>query len=179
MISDTPYCNDRTVAPGRELYEITFTTLGYGTNATLYNVVTRLGLGNTSYYSDNNNNPSFVCSRKNDKFTVSNNDGNRSLTYPVGLITSDEVIFAGGSSYYNNNQTHYLVTNETYWTMSPHGYHNQMSAVNIVYSDGALDSAFEVSEELAVFPVITLNPSVRVLPSGTGTTSKPYIIAID
>jgi prepilin-type N-terminal cleavage/methylation domain-containing protein len=177
FISDTPYCNDRSIAPSRTVWEETYTELGYGTNFTLYGPTTRLGLGTTGTdWSDLNNNPTLVCSQNNDKFTVSSGNGNGALTYPIGLITTDEAIMAGGSSYYDNEQTYYLNTDHTYWTMSSSNF-NGHAAARLVYGDGALDSYSNVNEGNAVFPVISLIPEVAI-DSGSGTASQPYHISV-
>ena len=66
----------------------------------------------------NNKTPSLSCS-KNDSFTVNESStGNGKLKYPVGLLTADEVAYAGGRSG-SNNTTYYLYTGSTWWTMSP------------------------------------------------------------
>ena len=51
--------------------------------------------------------PTLNCSRDIDKFTVSNSIGNGKLTYPVGLLTVDEVMYAGGKRL-TGNSTYYL-----------------------------------------------------------------------
>ncbi len=61
----------------------------------------------------------YRCSNKNDAFTVSEENGNGALTYPVALLTSDEVTlagFSGGTSISNI----YLYTNQLWWSLSPY-----------------------------------------------------------
>lgn len=65
-----------------------------------------------------------MCLNANDKFTVDSANENGMLTYPVGLITLDEVVLAGFNTEYSNRSdyedtTNYLYTNSTYWTFSP------------------------------------------------------------
>ena len=63
--------------------------------------------------------PSVDCINKNDAFTVDDTvNGNGALTYPVGLITADEMTLAGASwsGYYSNN---YLKTGQLVWSGSP------------------------------------------------------------
>ena len=43
-----------------------------------------------------NKTPSYNCATIEDKFTVDKSTGNGKLTYPIGLMTADEVVFAGG-----------------------------------------------------------------------------------
>ena len=61
------------------------TGLGYGKNTTLFGAMYR------AFY----NTPTYDCKRSNDLFTAVNNSGNKKLTYPIGLISSDEAIYAG------------------------------------------------------------------------------------
>ena len=63
--------------------------------------------------------PSFKCDNENDLFTVNDSIiGNNDLTYPIGLITVDEIAFAGGV-HSIRNEMYYLNVNTAYWTMSP------------------------------------------------------------
>jgi len=83
------------------------------------------------------------CTNKSrDLFTTNTNDaentGNKKLQYPIGLITSDEVVFAGGfGDNLGYNQTYYLFTNQDYWTMSLSDYNNA-SFMFSVYQHGDL-----------------------------------------
>ncbi len=84
-------------------------TGGYGTQVTYY------GAYNRNY---TNKTPDLKCKYKdNDLYTTpgDGNEGNGKLKYPIGLITADEVAFAGGK-YNTNNKNYYLYTGEYYWT---------------------------------------------------------------
>ena len=88
-------------------------------------LTTGTGLGSDdSWYEPNNRmvntgKPTFNCQETDDLFTVKESSiGNKSLTYPVGLITADEINFAGGA-YYTENKEFYLYTGQEYWTISP------------------------------------------------------------
>ena len=117
-LEDTVFCNDRSTKAydantiGNTSYS-SYGDLGYGKNKTLYGAAHR-----ATYYSKNPN-PSLVCLNQNDKFTMSSQNGNGKLTYPVGLITLDEVVLAGFNTYYSNESdykdtTNYLCTNSDY-----------------------------------------------------------------
>ena len=99
--------------------------------------------------------------------------GNQKLTYPIGLITADEVAFAGGV-YNTNNKQFYLYTNQYYWTMSPYCFNGGYAHVFLVYSSGGLDSSY-VDDSFGVRPVINLKADVTL--SGSGTTSTPYEVS--
>ena len=117
--------------------------------------------------------PSLICSRALDKFTVSSTKGNGALTYPVGLISSDEVMYAGGVSNTSNNR-YYLYTDQYYWTLSPYEY-------SLTYADGIIVSSSggtsfnSVYNNYGIRPVISLK-STDVVVSGDGTSTNPYVI---
>ena len=77
--------------------------------------------------------PDLTCSNTSDLYTVSSsNQGNKALTYPVGLITVDEVLLSGtGGGVFDGNLNHrpanpnsYLTTGNHFWTMTPAGGYN-------------------------------------------------------
>lgn len=120
---DNLFCNDRSLQSGD----------GYTLNqTTLYKPYNRL-------YT--NKSPSFKCPRQVDQFSVatSNGLGNGELTYPVGLITADEVSYAGGRQGMMN-KLYYLYTGQTYWTLSPSFFTSSYAAAHVwyVYSTGYL-----------------------------------------
>ena len=148
---DSIYCNDRSLSSGT----------GIGATNSNYKAYERL-------YT--NNNPTFYCVQSNDKFTVNTSKGNGSLQYPVGLITADEVVYAGGSMSVNNDND-YLTTGNRYWTMSPESFFNS-TAVGL-YVEIASDLNHEsVNYTDGVRPVITLNGSTKL--EGTGTKTDPF-----
>ena len=179
-LEDTAFCNDRSTKAynastiGDRGYS-PYGALGYGKNKTLYGAAHR-----ASYYS-NNPNPSLACQNDNDKFTVNSKNGNGKLTYPVGLITLDEVVFAGFNTYYSNTRdfqdtTNYLYTNSYYWTLSPVMVHTDGYArVGIVASTGYMNETF-VNNAIGVRPVISLKSGTTIEPTGSGTTTNPYIV---
>lgn len=123
-------------------------------------------------------NPTFKCSNSNDLYTVSGSSKeNKKLTNPIGLITADEVVMAGGS-WNSENSSYYLYNNKYYWTMSPYyfdpSYPYPCSHVFLVYSSGLLND-YIVDSTRGVRPVINLSRDV-VIKSGNGTSSTPYEI---
>ncbi|MBE6155058.1 MAG: hypothetical protein E7163_05795 [Firmicutes bacterium] len=118
-------------------------------------------------------NPTFKCPNSWDLNTVNNdlNVGNRALTYPIGLITADEVAYAGGVFY---NAKHYLNTGNRYWTISPAFFDGEMEGPQNfaiheqMYHESPIHS-------LGVRPVINLSPNVSL--GGNGTIESPYVVA--
>ena len=103
-VADVVFCNDRTT-PGKAATGLSSDTgLGYGTQVTAYGATARVGPWQTTVTQ-----PRFTCPQKNDAFTVSDEElGNGDLTYPVGLITADEVVAAGSGKYGTVNSSYYL-----------------------------------------------------------------------
>ena len=159
-IEDTVYCNDRSI------YQLN----GWDPNG-----------GNTTkklYFSPyprtwTNYLPNLTCNRAIDRFTVSSSNGNGALTYPVGLITSDEIMYAGGKGS-TGTSAFYLFTNQSYWVLSPRGFGDSSSGGVMVYSTGSV-YGYGVVEIYGVRPVISLK-STDIVESGDGTSTNPYVI---
>ena len=104
---NTGFCNDRELSSGTFGY----TGAGYGTQQTAYTSAGRLYNGSSGWKTTQT--PTLQCTNKNrDLFTVSNSDvGNKKLVYPVGMITSDEVVFAGALVVQIGNIIIYILNN--------------------------------------------------------------------
>ena len=90
----------------------------------------------------------------------------------IGLITYDEVIFAGG--WYEGTTPYYLNNGSQYWTMSPTGpYNDRQAIVWYIYSNGNIVDGPTV-HNFGVHPVINLKADTTV--TGNGTSSNPYIV---
>ena len=135
-------------------------------------------MNTTTYYNAyirlvNNKAPNFKCNNS-DLFThISSNKGNKSLSSPIGLITADEVAFAGGV-YNTNNTYYYLYTGNSYWTMSPFYFIETYVGVFSTYWSGSLNF-YSVGSSSGIRPVINLKADVTIS-SGNGTASTPFVI---
>ena len=169
---NTGFCNDRELSKG--IYS--YSGDGYSTQNSAYSPVGRLRWASSWKTIQT---PMFQCSNKSrDLFTVSSaNIGNKKLAYPVGLITSDEVIFGGAFSGNSNyNGTYYLYTNQDYWTMSPRSAGENNVVVFGVSPHGALGDYYSdiVNIPNCLRPVINLRADVFF--SGDGSEANPYKI---
>src|SRR5574344_1520189 len=168
-ISDTLFCNDRSVASTAATWYSSDTAKGYGTNETYYG-------------ASNRNNwmhvPVLTCQNKNDRFTVSDTTtGNGNLTYPVGLITMDEAGFAGASmSSWSGNGSYYLYTNSLYWTMSSDYFNGGYANEFFVSKVGQINGGYGVNGTYVLRPVINLKTDT-LYTSGDGTSASPYVIS--
>ena len=98
------------------------------------------------------------------------------MTYPVGLLTVDEVVYAG-AAYFVNNASYYLYTGEAYWTMSPYIFFSPDAHVLYVLSTGGLSNNY-VDYSFAAVPAVSLKPEATVK-RGTGAYNDPYVINTD
>ena len=165
-ISDTLFCNDRSICEYTP--SSSYTNLGYGREATAY----RWHYGPWTS-GTNKTNPRLTCAIQNDRFTVDDEVmGNGSLTYPIGLLTTDEAALAGG--YNSDNYNYYLYTGNTYWTMSPEDFYGSTASVRYVYLTGNLLNNYYIHTSGGVRPVINLKPNS--LTSGDGSASNPFLV---
>jgi len=168
-VHDAIFCNDRSI-PGKSQTGWTDDTgLGYGKNATGYGAYARSGVESVNY---NNVRPQFTCPQDNDKFTVdAENGGNGNSTYPVGLITADEIVAAGSGKYATANSSYYLNKGSWYWSFSPRAFNG--SNARVFNEFGSL-SYCNVHGSGAVAPVINIKPEYLGQLKGTGTASDPF-----
>ena len=125
---------------------------------------------------DSKKEPILTCPTTSDKFTSKNSSiGNKALTYPVGLITADEVAMAGGKSF-STNSTYYLYTNQDYWPGSPCNFLGSYAAAGgfFVSSSGDLGNG-SVNSARGARPVVSLSSKAKL--SGSGTYSNPYTVS--
>ena len=165
-LADTIWCNDKS----------TFTTFTSGMeleydSRIVFGAYNRLYGGNVALYAS----PSLICPNDNNggnlsKFTVSDTtNGNGNLTYKIGLLTADELAFAGHVDDVEN-EIFYLWENAfdiSWLTLSP----------AYITSDYLTD--FYDSSNFSVFggvrPSISLMSSITIS-GGTGTSEDPYVI---
>jgi len=177
-VHDAIFCNDRST-PGKGATGYSSDTgLGYGNNATGYGAYARSGVKSVNY---NNVRPQFTCPQDNDKFTVSvENGGNGALTYPVGLITADEIVAAGSGKFSTVNSSYYLKKDKWYRSFSPANFFIATSGyalVFVVVSSGSLDD-YHVYDGGAVAPAINIKPEYLDKLQGNGTINNPYFLNI-
>ena len=122
--------------------------------------------------------PQFTCPNKErDLYTTTDSSiGNKALTYPVGLVTYDELVFAG-MDYDHVNKLAWVYSTQHYWTMSPSNFDATYGAAFEwrQSSAGYLSNWWGVNGSLGARPVINLK-SDTLITSGIGTSSDPYVV---
>ena len=162
VIADTVWCNDKSVSSG----------LGYGTNDTDYGATQRLVSTNGSAGGTG---PSLKCNGELSK-----------ITSKVGLITADELAYAG-YAYRLKNSTTYLQENATdnWWcSLSPVFFSSDAN----VWDAGGSAVVWGVNDSRGSFGFVGVGFAIGVRPSislksttnvtGNGTSSSPFIISM-
>ena len=127
-------------------------------------------------------NPSYNCSDVRDAFSVENTSAK--LTYPVSLMTADEIAFAGGVTRQPMDTPYaWFISNSAgtqvstyWWLLSPSSLDSGGAIVWFWYSDAAflyLDTY--VGSTIAVRPAISLKSCIKYS-TGDGTSESPYEI---
>ena len=167
-LEDVIWCNDKSINAG--------STTGYGTTETYY----------SGYYRISNNSltPSLKCPNGSgtnaaiSRFTSEDVIyGNGVLNgYKIGLLTADEVAFAGLTADDNNiliNRS-YLMSSDVWWTMTPMAYNGDSAKVYAVDAFGTIRGYAVNDSSIAIRPSITLSPKVSA--SGAGTVNNPFVV---
>ena len=176
------YCNDRSNPAG-----------GYNTGKTSFNYGARTRL-------DTYKTPTYDCTDTNDKFTVDTSTGNGKLTYPIALMTADEVSFAGGlyanynanAWYFRNAKEGTLTTSSSstdasysstgltyWWLLSPFYWFGSSARASVFYVGGSSLPGFLgdyfVDGTRGVRPAVSLKSCVKTS-GGDGSAGTPYTI---
>ena len=168
-ITDQIYCNDRTASTS----DVTYSPTNYTT------LISWNSKGTTYYYGANGRvgndpvSPDYICPVASDKFTTTTAKGNGKLSYPVGLITADEITFAGLPAGEINN-SFYLNNGANYWVGSPYEFIMGNSGEFGVDADGGLTVDF-VSGIYRVRGVVSLSSESKLL--GSGTYNDVYTVS--
>ena len=166
------YCNDRTLSVSYPNYVIG----------------NWLNFAATDRLEKTDKMPSYNCAATEDKFTVDNSTGNGKLTYPVALMTADEVAYAGGVQYteskypyywvYSNINNKSITNSNIWWTMTPNCGSATVStgggSMYGVATMGYLGNPGRIYSS-AIRPVISINGD-NIYKTGDGSAENPYII---
>ena len=89
----------------------------------------------------------------------------------IGLLTYDEIVYAGGYYNKNNNQI-YLNNGNITWTMSPNGYRYYGSVWEL--RSGMIYSQDSANASWTIRPVINLKADITAI--GSGTSTDPFVV---
>ena len=170
VIDNTVWCNDKTSVTDTSYNPWKYSNvngLGYGTNKTYYGATQRLV---SPSESAGGTGPSLKCNGELSK-----------ITSKVGLVTADELAFAG-YAYSNSiigNPTIYLQENATvtgWWSLSPSRFSGVYAFVwRVLSSSGGYFATGAVDGDLGLRPSISLISSTTIS-GGSGTSEDPYVV---
>ena len=168
LSKDAVYCNDRNLRSG-DTYSTT-SNFDYA-----------------SWERIRNKQPTYNCTNMSDAFSVNNTSAK--LDYPVGLMTMDELSYAGGEYYksltapyawyYTNANGESITGDAPSWALSPGFWDGSDSGVWFVGgSDGpGFLYYFYVVRSFAVRPQVSLS-SCNLISRGDGSANNPYVVYI-
>ncbi len=170
LSNDAVYCNDRNLASG-QTYSTT-SSFNYAPYERIYT----------------NKQPTYNCTNMSDAFSVNNTSAK--LNYPVGLMSIDELSYAGGQAgkslttpyawYYTNANGESSYGSAPFWALSP-GYWNG-SGSSVWYVFGSVYPGYlnrnHVGGSVAVRPSVSLL-SCNLISGGDGSANNPYVINTD
>ena len=169
---DTQWCNDRSI-------------LSTDSDGTIFSAYTRV----TQTYQ-----PILTCQNPADNFTVSPSNGNGKLTYPIAMLTADEIMMLGvpGSklnvmNYYHGNVSE-CDQGFASWTLSPYRTYQGLDymlwyggcsdlVIRTRYSGEAVSGSNWGIVNRGVRPAVSLTHNVRIT-EGDGTSSHPYQVTL-
>jgi len=155
MLEDEEWCNDR------KIYKTSGNKVFFGAN----------------YRNVEHSSPDILCPNDNDKFTVSTAKGNGKLTYPVALITADEITLAG-HGYKGYTNLGYLNSKFSYWSLSPNAFPGSQAGVISLHESGFLGAGGYVEKLFGIRPMISL-ASGTMIKEGNGSVTNPYKLVED
>ena len=167
LSNDAVYCNDRSLASGA-----TYSTTSGFTYASYERVST-------------NKQPTYNCTNTSDAFSVNNTSAK--LDYPIGLMSIDELSYAGGQAdttldapyawYYTNANGESNYASAYFWSLSPDywvGISSRVWGVGGSGDPGDLGN-YRVDGSGAVRPSVSLS-SCNLISRGDGSANNPYVV---
>ncbi|MBD9105266.1 hypothetical protein EGW03_02210 [bacterium] len=109
--------------------------------------------------------PDFKC--------VTDGNGYGLVNASVGLLGYDEIVYAGGYPYKDNNN-YYLYNNKYSWTMSPASFSGSSADVWTIYTTGSISSP-DVNYDRILRPVLILKSDTQIS-DGDGTINSPFVV---
>ena len=122
--------------------------------------------GNATMITYTSYTPDFKCS--------SDGNGKGVVSSSVGLLTYDEVVYAGGY-YAQNNSSYYLNNPAIYWcTMSPVGFSGSTSGIWYIDNNGHI-SLYNATGSIKLRAVLNLKADIQIS-DGDGTKENPFVV---
>jgi len=186
-LADVIWCNDKSLASKQLGGQTGFANTGIGTAKTWYGATERL-VSESTWAASSSATPTLVCpdASTNDdnyknisRYTVDEDEygGNGALDKKIGLLTADEIAFAG-AIYNSSNSSYYLNKNASsylWWSASPFRFNGDLAYEWYVYSSGHLYTNY-VNYAGGFRPAVSLVSTVTMATGGEGTQAKPFVV---
>ena len=168
LSKDAVYCNDRNLASGQT-----------------YSTTSRFDYASYERLGEDTIAPTYNCTNMSDAFSV--NNASAKLDYPVGLMSIDELSYAGGEVetnltapyawYYTNANGESITGIAPSWALSPLYWSGSYSVVWDVYGSGNPGGLYysDVDFSFAVRPSVSLS-SCNLISRGDGSPENPYVV---
>ena len=177
LSTEAVYCNERQLASGYNWYYYKSPS----------DAIHFLAYSRLDGYYNNDVYPTYDCKVSQDAFSASNSSAK--TTYPIGLMTYDEVTMAGGlystkltspyTWFFNNATDGTSITgNVSWWLLSPIMWNGSDSSISIFSVTTDLTGYIlrsTTSSRLGVRPVVSLK-ACTLWETGNGSSSAPYKI---
>ena len=178
LSNDAIYCNDRELVGGINAY--------YNSDKGNFEFMSyqRLYVSN----NDTSARPTYDCTNTKDAFSVNNTE--TKLTYPIGLMTADEISYAGGLAYtdltspyawyYLNSAGGSITGTELWWSLSPGIWRDNRAYLSRVAGSDNPGYLYlgNVGNSHGVRPVISLKSCIKYS-TGNGSAENPYEIEMN
>ena len=122
--------------------------------------------GSATMTTYNKYTPDFKCE--------SDGNGKGIVNASVGLLNYDEVAYAGGYPYSNNNSYYLYNSAIDWWTMSPASFSGSYSCVWYISTSGS-NYDHHIYDTYHLRAVLNLTANTQII--GNGTSSNPYKIS--
>ena len=154
-------------------------------------------IGNKADLAKNVASGAYYCEQAKVKYDSSWASGNATMTYyknyipnfkcetdgnekglvneSIGLLTYDEVVYAGGYPYSNNSSYYLNNPNIAWWTMSPAGLYSSNSFIWLISKSGDIRRNNPHATSYTLRPVLNLNLNTQIS-DGDGTKDNPFVI---
>ena len=168
-IADTLFCNDKksygySAVGNTTSYFRGIHFEGWSNKTGILNPTLTCSLGTTNDYSRFTVNKNLISS---DLMT------NGKLTYPIGLLSAEELVFAGAFISSEADTTYYMQIGFHFWLLTPSRMSSGNGVIGTRYSDSGCNTSY-YNAKLYIRPVINLKKDLKF--TGTGTSNDMYKI---
>ena len=166
LFEDTIWCNNKHIPKVDDDLAVEYSNKGFEFENSNYYIKFEDYM--KYYYLDY---PSLTCDSI-DSYTTSKENGNGALKYPIGLLTSGEILLAGYPKYISSDA--YLSSLNNWYLLTPYEF-NSSGLIAAIYGNRGANAGVMCNHCL-IRPAVSLKNSIKIQ-SGDGSIDNPYIVA--